>query len=113
SVEEINLGRSVQVRAEVRDDKIEEYGSLLLNEGPDALPPVDLYRVGDRLILGDGFHRVHGARRKGVKTIKAIIHDGDADAALLFAVGANSTHGLPRTNADKRRAVKLVLGKPE
>lgn len=29
--------------------------------------------------------------------------------AILYAVGANATHGLPRSNADKRRAVETML----
>lgn len=33
--------------------------------------------------------------------------------AILHSVSANARHGLPRTVADKRRAVKLLLGDPE
>jgi hypothetical protein len=32
---------------------------------------------------------------------------------LLHAVGANARHGLRRTNADKRRAVELLLADAE
>ena len=28
---------------------------------------------------------------------------------MLYSVGANATHGLPRSNADKRRAVETLL----
>jgi hypothetical protein len=34
---------------------------------------------------------------------------GDHDDALLFACGANASHGLPRSNEDKRKAVLLLL----
>ena len=34
---------------------------------------------------------------------------GDRRQAILFSVGANATHGLRRTNADKRRAVMRLL----
>ena len=33
--------------------------------------------------------------------------------AILLSVGANAEHGLKRTNADKRRAVEMVLGDEE
>jgi hypothetical protein len=33
--------------------------------------------------------------------------------AILFSVGANATHGIRRTNADKRNAVLKLLGDPE
>ena len=32
---------------------------------------------------------------------------------VLYAVGANAKHGLRRTNADKRKAIGLVLADPE
>jgi len=38
-----------------------------------------------------------------------VIHKGTLREAVLFAVGANGTHGKPRTNADKRRCVEMLL----
>jgi len=32
---------------------------------------------------------------------------------LLYAVGSNATHGLRRSNADKRRAAQMLLEDPE
>jgi hypothetical protein len=32
---------------------------------------------------------------------------------VLYTVGANATHGLRRSNADKRRAVSMLLDDPE
>lgn len=32
---------------------------------------------------------------------------------MQYAVGANAAHGLRRTNADKRRAVTMLLDDPE
>jgi hypothetical protein len=37
------------------------------------------------------------------------VHQGTARDALLFALGSNTTHGLRRTPADKRRAVEVML----
>jgi hypothetical protein len=63
--------------------------------------------------LADGFHRVEGARRAGVKRIAAEVREGNRLAAIEYSLGANSTHGLKRTNADKRRAVATALAQPE
>ena len=37
------------------------------------------------------------------------MRQGDRRDAILHSVGANATHGLRRTNADKRRAVSILL----
>jgi hypothetical protein len=37
------------------------------------------------------------------------VQPGDRDDALLFACGANASHGLPRSNSDKRKAVLALL----
>lgn len=63
--------------------------------------------------LADGFHRVAAAKQAGLADIEAIVHDGGRREALLHAVGANARHGLRRTNADKRRAVEMMLADPE
>ena len=40
------------------------------------------------------------------------MHEGGKHEALIFALGANAGHGLRRTNADKRNAVKIALKDP-
>jgi len=44
---------------------------------------------------------------------EAIIHQGILGDAKWFSYGANKTHGLPRTNADKQRAVQAALAHPK
>jgi hypothetical protein len=41
------------------------------------------------------------------------VHEGGQREALLHAAGANLTHGLRRTNADKRKAVMTLLADEE
>lgn len=41
--------------------------------------------------------------------IAAEVRQGTRRDAILYSVGANATHGLRRTNADKRRAVETLL----
>lgn len=73
------------------------------------LPPVIVFFDGDNYWLADGFHRVESAKQADKTTIKTDVRQGNRRDAVLFSVGANATHGLPRTNADKRRAVETLL----
>jgi len=82
-------------------------------EGGVRFPPVVLFTDGQEYWLADGWHRVLAARRAGLTEIAADVHTGTARDALLYSVSANSAHGLPRTNADKRRAVALLLADSE
>ncbi|HEY3379563.1 MAG TPA: MT-A70 family methyltransferase, partial [Armatimonadota bacterium] len=45
----------------------------------------------------------------GLETFPAEIRPGTLRDAVLYAVGANATHGLRRSNADKHHAVALLL----
>ena len=45
--------------------------------------------------------------------ILAEVREGTRRDAILAAAAANATHGLRRTNADKRRAVLTLLRDPE
>ncbi len=59
--------------------------------------------------LSEGFHRHEAFRRANIKQYDCIIRQGDRRDARLNACGSNSTHGLARSNADKRRAVEIVI----
>lgn len=63
--------------------------------------------------LAGGFHRRAAAEKAGLDEIEAEVRQGDKRAALLFSLGENATHGLRRTNADKRKAVETLLRDPE
>ena len=72
-------------------------------------PPVDVFHDGEAYWLADGFHRFYAHVDNGAKTIVANVHKGSQRDAILFSVGANASHGLRRTNADKRKAVMALL----
>jgi len=59
--------------------------------------------------LADGFHRYHAHRRAGLDQIEVDVKEGTLREAMLYAVGANTDHGLRRTNEDKRKAVLTML----
>ena len=80
-----------------------------LDEGA-LFPPVIVFIDPDGLYwLADGFHRVEAHRLHGSSHINADVREGSKRDAILYATGANATHGLPRTNSDKRRAVLTLL----
>ena len=79
----------------------------------DKLPPVDLFFDEKKYYLADGFHRYEVVKRTDQGTIKANIRNGNKRDAMLFSCGVNSTHGLRRTNADKRKVVERLLNDPE
>jgi hypothetical protein len=103
----IDLKHAIQVRASLKDKVVEEYRQRMLNG--DSFPPIAIFRVNDVLAMTDGGHRVEATKRAGKQTIQAVIYDGTEADAIRAAIKANSTHGLPRTNADKRNAVLMAL----
>src|SRR5690348_3428017 len=106
----INLIRTdggTQPRAELDYGVIQDYAQQML-EGV-VFPDVIVFYDGVHYWLGDGFHRHHATRQICRETINAEIRQGTRRDAQLYSVGANATHGLRRTNADKRRAVETLL----
>ena len=97
----------LQPRAALDAETVEDYAARYA-EGIE-LPPVTLFHDGATHWLADGNHRVVAAGRANLTAIPADVRQGTFRDALLFAAGANAGHGLRRTNADKRRAVEMLL----
>jgi hypothetical protein len=91
----------------LNESTVDEYAAEMTNGA--KFPPVTVFHDGSRFILADGFHRVLAARRAEFLDILADVKLGGKPEALRFALAANVKHGLPRTNADKRRSVELAL----
>lgn len=104
---EIRIDGGTQPRAEINDTVVADYADAI-RDGV-TLPPVTLFYDGASYWLADGFHRFHAHARVGAVEIASNVHQGDKRAAILFSVGANASHGLRRTNADKRNAVATLL----
>lgn len=105
----IVLDAGTQIRAKISENTIEEYAERL--KAGDEFPPVVLFydKEEDTYYMGDGFHRFHAHKLNKKRTIHADIKKGNLRDAILFAVMANTDHGLKRSNADKRRAVQTLL----
>lgn len=104
-IEDLNT-RDLQTRAALNEDTVSDYAEAM--ERGDKFPAVTVFTDGAEYYLADGFHRVEALRRIGKKSVVAELQDGDYKAALLYALKANSTHGLRRTNADKRHALEMA-----
>lgn len=99
----------LQIRRSVNesliDDLVEVYKA---KREPDGRPPL-LVHDGATLWLCDGHHRKQACSRAGKKKLKCQIKRGGFRVALQEALKANSSHGLRRTNEDKRHAVLMAL----
>lgn len=103
----IRVDPELQARESMSDDAISDYTDAY--RAGTAMPPVIVYFDGTHRHLADGFHRMEAARQAGRASINADERSGSFRDAKLHAIGANATHGLRRTNADKRRAVLMML----
>lgn len=107
----IRIDGGTQSRLRIINEAVSEYAEAI--KRGDSLPPITVFFDGVDHWLADGFHRYHGTKSAGASTIAATVINGDKRAAILFSVGANDTHGLRRTNDDKRKAVMTLLGDAE
>jgi len=91
----------------MRSETIDDYASAMTFGL--QFPPIVVFYDGRDYWTADGFHRLAAAQRTKARTMTAEVIKGTKRDALLYAVGANAQHGLPRTNADKRHAVELLV----
>lgn len=103
----ISTNGGTQARAGLNSETVAEY-TQAMQDGA-IFPLIVVFYDGTDHWLADGFHRVEAARRIGEEKIRADVRQGDKRAAVLWAVGANATHGLRRTTEDKRRAIETLL----
>lgn len=104
---QIRIDGGTQPRVEISQEVVSDYADQL--RSGEEFPPVTVFFDGVAYWLADGFHRYHAHRSAGRDAISADVQDGGLREAILFSVGANSEHGLRRTNADKHKAVETML----
>ncbi|MFZ3560652.1 nuclease [Streptomyces sp. BH055] len=76
--------------------------------GSAELPPILVQVDGCRII--DGLHRAEAARLRGDAGIRARFVDCSNAEALVIAMKANGSHGLPLCKADRLAGAQRVLG---
>ncbi|HBT77355.1 MAG TPA: hypothetical protein DEB39_10640 [Planctomycetaceae bacterium] len=109
----IRVDLGTQVRKGNNEETIEEYAEAMA--GGAVFPPLTVFfNLATVLyILADGFHRLIAHLR--VRPNDPIIVEqylGTVEDARWFSIGANKTHGLKRSNEDKRNAVEMALLHP-
>lgn len=103
----IRTDGGTQARVQLDWLAVDEYAKAM--KAGEQFPWPTLYWDGTDYWLADGFHRVAAAERAEIKELTCYVIEGNKRNALLYAVACNTAHGVRRTNADKRRAVLLLL----
>lgn len=111
SLADIRFDGGTQMRVGLDGDTVQEYRAAY-ESGAD-MPAIVVYFDGSSYWLADGFHRWHARHESGAKDIACEVRKGSQRDAIWHAVGANSSHGLRRTNEDKHMAVKTILADAE
>jgi len=106
----IRIDGGTQSRVEINNEIVADYAECI--RSGIEFPPVVAFHDGADYWLADGFHRLHAYKRAEKASITVEVRSGSLEDAQLFAAGANSTHGLYRSNADKRKAVTMTLAIP-
>ena len=101
------LDADVQPREKLTKALVDEYATDMMDG--DVFPAVVVYFDGKVYRVADGFRRTSAAIGAGLDSIKVEVRRGEKRDAILYASGCNATHGKPRSNKDKRRAVEVLL----
>ena len=106
-IADLEVAKETQPRVKIDEGIVAEYAELM--EAKVAFPPVEVTTDGKTYWLTDGYHRVLARARLKFEHIEANVSKGTFQDACWAAVGANKSHGLRRSNADKAEAVKHAL----
>ncbi|MDR2345467.1 MAG: hypothetical protein LBE18_05320 [Planctomycetaceae bacterium] len=106
----IRVDLDTQSRVTLNKDVVREYMEAM-SLGVKFPPLLVFYdEPNDQYILADGFHRYEAyIRLKSDEKILVEQQIGTVDDARWASIGANKSHGLQRSNEDKRNAVKQAL----
>ncbi len=109
-VSKIRMDGGTQSRVQLNWLVIDEYAKAMIDGA--QFPPVVVFHDGENYWLADGFHRVQACDKAGMD-VAADVRQGTVRDAVLYSVGANATHGVRRSNEDKRAAVLKLLNDAE
>lgn len=107
SLSAIRTDGGTQSRDGLSAATVQEYAEAM--QAGKRFPALVVVYDGTEYWLADGFHRHAAAVSAGIDLIECEVQQGTVRDAILYSVGANNNHGLPRTPEDKRRAVTKLL----
>ena len=108
ALSEIKTDAGTQIRLVMDEETIQKYHHALVKLKA-KFPPIIVFESRGKFYLADGFHRFKAHKMARRKKIECEVRQGTKRDAILYAVGCNADHGLPRTNEDKRKAVLTLL----
>lgn len=106
SLKDIDIKNSPFPRKNLWDDAVADYADAYTRKC--KMPPLVAFSHTKGLFLADGHHRYAALEKIGAQDAQVEVHLGGFEQALRYALTANTTHGLRRTNADKIQCVKLA-----
>lgn len=99
------------IRSPSEQSVVETY--VFAIEQGDCLPPLTVFQDGEIYWLADGYLRLEAFRKMGRSEILVEIYRGGQRDAILYSLGANASHGIARTQADKCWVIRKLLTDPE
>jgi len=106
-IDAIRIDGGTQCRLVIDQPTVYSYLEAM-KEG-DVFPLMETVFDGSTYWLTDGFHRYHAYKLLGIKEIEIEYKPGTLQDAQVEALKANSKHGKPLTNEDKRNKVEMAL----
>jgi hypothetical protein len=123
NINSIRIDGGTQPRVQLDGATVAQYRDAILHQGA-KFPPITVFFDGTNHWLADGFHRLFAHQMlaeneavssmldklgQDVEHIDALSYRGTQRDAVLFSVGANARHGLPRKPEDKRQAIATLV----
>jgi len=106
-ISKIIVDAGTQSRISLEKSVVAEYAKAMA-EGA-VFPPLSAVKHEDSYYLTDGFHRLEAKKQNGEISVDCTVEEGTIADARWKALSMNATHGLRRTNADKKHAVKIAI----
>lgn len=112
-IRRIRTDVDTQSREGINYETVYEYAEEM-REGRE-FPPLEVVEdpVTHDIVLVDGRHRLAAKTLLEHTHAECNVRQGSMDDAKIAAAGSNLQHGLRRTEADKRKAVHLLLSTAE
>lgn len=107
-IEQIRLDGGTQSRAQINMAVVAEYAEEM--QAGAQFPRPTVFHDGQSYWLVDGFHRLYAHKQAFPEyPMWCEVQDGTQQEAIWESLKQNLSHGLRRTNADKRKAVETAL----
>ena len=109
-IAEVDWKNSPKVRDQIIPEVVDDYAERYKKREKMPLPRIaQLDSDGKWLVCIDGMHRMHALKQNGQKAVECEVTKMEPDDVVKEALACNRTHGLRRSNADKRVCIATAL----